>query len=177
MESLKKELLAFEERTVLLESNILELQDKLKDSSNVKFYLECRSEKLDKMLGTVQIKNDTCGLGFNTCNEFTHNAQTNVLGESTRNAFKDHSLGKSFRHMFTCTHCGRKGHLRKFCFDLKRIPRKSQHNATNVFKIPTPQDSHSSLIWVRKSDLVALHNRVFDSHLLSHASSLAKSKG
>ena len=115
MESLKKELLAFEERNVLLESNILELQNKLKDSSNVKFDLECRSEKLDKILGTVQIKNDTCGLGFNPCNEFTHNAQTNVLGESTRNTFKDHSLSKSFRHVLTCTHCGRQGHLRKFC--------------------------------------------------------------
>ena len=174
---MKKELLGGEEGNSLLESNILELENKLKDSSKVIFDLECRSEKLDKILGTVQIKNDTCGLGFNTCNEFTHNAKTNVLGESTRKVFRDHSLVKSFRHVFTCTHCGRKGHLRKFCFDLKRIPRKSHSKVTTVVNVPTPQDTHSSLIWVRKSDLVALQNRVFDSHLLSHASSLAKSKG
>jgi hypothetical protein len=177
METLKKELLAFEERNILLESNILELQNKLKDSSNVKFDLECRSEKLDKILGTVQIKNDMCGLGFNSCNESTNKVKTTVLGESTRKDFRDHSLDTHFRHVFTCTHCGRKGHLRKFCFDLKRISRKTQRKVTKVFKFPTPQDSKSSLIWVRKTDLVALQNKVLDSHLLSHASSLAKSKG
>ena len=89
MEDLNKEFLEFGKSRCLPDSRIMELEDKVRDMSNVKFDLECRSEKLDKMLGTVQIKNDTCGLGFNPCNEFTHNAQTNVLGESSRKSFRD----------------------------------------------------------------------------------------
>ena len=52
MEAMKKEVLGFEESKCLLESRILELEEKLRDSSRVKFDLECRSEKLDKILGT-----------------------------------------------------------------------------------------------------------------------------
>ena len=93
--------------------------------------MESHSEKLDKMLGTVQS---------------IHKSKTNVLGESPRKAFRDQSLGTNFRRVFTCSHCGQKGHLRKFCFDLKRGPRKSHCKETKVAKIPISRDSHSSLI-------------------------------
>ena len=66
METMKKELLVFEERKVSLESRILALEEKMRDSSKVKFDLECRSAKLDKILGTVPVKNDTYGLGFDS---------------------------------------------------------------------------------------------------------------
>ena len=142
MESMKKELLEFEERNVLLESHILYLENKLKDSSKVKFDLECRSEKLDKILGAVQIKNDTCGLGFDTCKESTLKAKTIFLGEYSRKNVIAYSLGKFFRRVFRYSHCGRKGHLRKFCLDLKRGPRKPLCKATEIAKTPTPRDSH-----------------------------------
>ena len=81
---------------MLLESKIVELEIKLKDSSKVKFDLECRPEKLDKILETVQIKNDLCGLGFDTSSESTHKVKNNILGESPRKAFRDQSLGTNF---------------------------------------------------------------------------------
>ena len=42
----------------MLEFRIYELEERLRDSSKVKFELESRSDKLDRMLGTIQVKSD-----------------------------------------------------------------------------------------------------------------------
>ena len=44
-----------------------------------------------------------------------------------------HTHNTMYAHVYTCTHCGRKGHLTKFCFD-----RINDSNFANRF------------VWVRK---------------------------
>ena len=39
-----------------------------------------------------------------------------------RDVIKDHTLG-NIPPVYTCSHCDRKVHLRRFCFDFERCPR------------------------------------------------------
>ena len=76
--------------------------------------------------------------------------------------------------VYTCSHCGRKGHLKRFCFDLGRGPRNSKFSVLLVLKIPCRRVTSG---WVRKSLLDTLDFRIVDSHLLARDSSLAISYG
>ena len=115
MESLKKEILSFEESMHLLESRIHELEGNLRDSSRVKFDLEARSEKLDEILGTVQIKGDKGGIGFDE--RFVPIPPTCV--RNTRKVRKGPHIGNHSHRRYTCTFGGRKCQLRHYCYDLR----------------------------------------------------------
>ena len=82
---------------------------------------------------------------------------------------KDHTLG-NIPPVYTCSYCGRKGHLRRFCFDLGKSSRKFMSSVPLVPE--TPMRCFTS-IWVRKSLLDTLDFRQVDSRLLAHDSSLA----
>ena len=170
MESLQKEILAFEESRCLLESRIHELEERLRDSSRVKFDLEARSEKLDNILGTVQIKGDMGGIGFRKRVVPIPPARV----RNTRKVRKGPHIGNHFHHRYTWTFFGRKDHLRRYCYDLRQAPRKFRNK---VAPVPHTHMRRFTPTWVRKSDLVALGIKHHDSRLGALDSSHAKSKG
>jgi hypothetical protein len=153
IENLKKESRKFEESNLLLECEMLKMKNDLQDSSSS----NNGSSTCCSNTSIAKAKTIVCFRG-------------SILSKDFR---KDHTLGNIPR-VYTCLHCGRKGHLRSFCFDLKRSPRKSLSSITLVSK---PHHFKYKSIWVRKSFLNALDTRFVDSHLLSHETSLAKFKG
>lgn len=92
MEAMEKYILEFEESRRLLESRIVELEERLRDYSRAKFDLESRSKKLDMMLKTIQITNDKCGIGFDDHNSSATQTSTMSLRESTKNIRKRSTL-------------------------------------------------------------------------------------
>jgi hypothetical protein len=150
VENLKKQSLSWEESNLLLESNILKLKNDLNDSSRF----------------------DCDGNGSSCSHASSAKAKTIICFRGSINPKdfrKYHTLG-NIRPVYTCSHCGRKGHLRRFCFDLGRSPRMSKSSVTLVPKSPT---RCFTSIWVRKSLLDTLDFRQVDSRLLAHDSSLA----
>ena len=89
--------------------------------------------------------------------------------EGPKDIRKYHTLA-NIPPIYTCSHCGRKGHLRRFCFDLVRSPRMSKSSVTLVPKSPT---RCFTSIWVRNSLLDTLDFRQVHSCFLAHYSSLA----
>ena len=82
----------------------------MRDSSRVKFDLEARSEKLDKILGTIQIKGDRGSIGFDERVVPIPPARVREPHRNTRNGPRvDHFP----YHHYTCTFCGCKGYLKK----------------------------------------------------------------
>lgn len=74
--------------------------------------------------------------------------------------------------IFTCSYCGRKVHLRAFCCDLRRGPKK---HISRVTMVPKTKGVMYSSIWVRKTILETLNVRLVDSRMLIHNTSHAKS--
>ena len=82
--------------------------------------------------------------------------------DKPRNTYASHAHTHDamYVHMYTCTHCGRKGHLKKFCYD-----RSSTSNFANKFvrvrKCANPYGPKK--IWVPKSAPI-----LFDVGVSSH---------
>ena len=72
-----------------------------------------------------------------------------------------HSHNTMYAHVYTCTHCGRKGHLAKFCYD-----RLNDSNFTNKFVwVRKGTNPHGpNRVWVPKSTPI-LFNAGVGSHL------------
>jgi len=174
METLKKEILEFEESRRVLESRLCELEEKLKDSSKVKFDLESRLDKLDRVLSRVQVKGDRFGIGYDDRVVPIPKANTNRVREPTRKVRRGRHFGNHSSHLYTFTHCGRKGQLGRFFYDLRNSLRKLRNKVASVPKTPM---HNFTLTWVRKSDFEALGVKLHGSHLIALDSSHARSKG
>jgi len=148
IDNLKKKSLSLEESNSLLISNILKLKSDLTDSSRF----------------------DSDGNDSSCSHASSAKAKTIICFRGSINPKdirKDHTLG-NIPPVYTCSYCGRKGHLRRFCLVLGRGPRKSKSSVLLVPKTPT---RHVTSVWVRLLD--TLDFRLVDSRLLAHDSSLA----
>jgi len=71
-----------------------------------------------------------------------------------------HTYNNMYAHVYTCTHCGRKGHLAKFCFD-----RINNSNFANrfvwIWKGANPHGPNR--VWIPKATLI-----LFDVGVGSH---------
>ena len=72
-----------------------------------------------------------------------------------------HSHNTLYAHVYTCTHCGRKGHLAKFCYD-----RIHDSNLANKFVwVRKGANPHGAKrVWVPKTALI-----LFDVGVGSHS--------
>ena len=150
IDNLKKNSLSLEESNYLLESNILKLKNDLTDSSRF----------------------DSDGNGSSCSHASNAKAKTIICfrgSTNSKDARKDHTFGV-IPPVYTCSYCGRNGHLRRFCFDLGRGPRNSK---SSILLVPKTPRRRVSSVWVRKSLLEELDFRQVDSRLLAHDSSLA----
>jgi len=64
----------------------------------------------------------------------------------------EHQIVKSIKksHPWVCHHCGRKGHVRPFCFELYGYPNQAEHES------PEPVVRNAKKMWKSKSDNVGL---------------------
>ena len=155
IDNLKKESLKFEELNFLLESKVLKFKGDLTDSSSL-----CSN-------GNGSSCSNASVAKANTIRCF----RASTTSEGVR---KGQPKGPVPRRVFTCSHCGRKGHLRSFCYDLRKDPRKFKRS---VPLVPKTRFVRYTPVWVRKSVLEMLNARLVDSHMLAHDSSHAISYG
>uniref|UniRef100_A0A5B6Z8D6 Uncharacterized protein n=1 Tax=Davidia involucrata TaxID=16924 RepID=A0A5B6Z8D6_DAVIN len=126
-----------------LEAQVQKLEQELIMSREVKVDIEDRSNKLEKMLGSIHLKNDKKVLGFKDNEKSKKYSKTiHVTGSTSSQqptqpkvASKNQTKEESPQEIYFCTYCEGVGHFRKFCYQLRsdsKVPKKKKNHMGNL---------------------------------------------
>lgn len=133
-----------------LETLVLNLENDLKETKSVKLNLGECSNKLDRMLGNIHVKNDKQRIGYDylsttpsTFNKVNlKKASDSIQVLMAKNLPPPIKKANKFsREVYVCSYCKRRDHLRDFCYKLLR----TQDFLREVKRVPQSVDSLNDL--------------------------------